>query len=280
MILRWCIINIYNVRLLRVLFDITDVTEAFTLPPPVLALSDGGHLENLGLLPLLKRRLSRIVVVNGGALGPGANYATDLLNALQQARDKLRCSFTSQDNRDVIEDIRDRFVEREESEQPRSYRFKVQYYEKDDGGNKCVGEGVVLFLMPRHPNAGVRWLQDDEWSDFDGTKIDLDESVWGPGPILKASDVDRLGGCCFECCHSQLYSRITAPLLGRFPFHSTVNQMFTSSQHTAYHREGYHACVEAKAVEFLNEVGQNPEVVTEQPQGTAALLSNEKKKKK
>ena len=36
------------------------------MPPPILLLSDGGHFENLASLPLLQRRISRIVVVDGG----------------------------------------------------------------------------------------------------------------------------------------------------------------------------------------------------------------------
>ena len=33
--------------------------------PAVLSLSDGGHIENLGILPLLKLRLQKIVSVGG-----------------------------------------------------------------------------------------------------------------------------------------------------------------------------------------------------------------------
>ena len=63
-------------------------------PPPVLSLSDGGHFENLGVLPLFKRRLERIVAVNGGSVDEAHQSADDLLTALELARTKLNCSFT------------------------------------------------------------------------------------------------------------------------------------------------------------------------------------------
>lgn len=62
-------------------------------PPPVLHLSDGGHYENLGILPLLKRRLENIVIVNGGFTERIDQSAYDLLFALELARTKLNCSF-------------------------------------------------------------------------------------------------------------------------------------------------------------------------------------------
>ncbi|KAK3737444.1 hypothetical protein QZH41_000165 [Actinostola sp. cb2023] len=260
---RWCIINILHVRLLRILLGVTNVGP---VPPPFMSLSDGAHVENLGLLPLLKQRLSRIIVVNGGALESGT-YATDLLLTLQQARVKLRCSFTGVSGRDIHEDIRQEFVEKPSGNQPRSYRFKVTYYEKSGFEEKVVGEGEVILLMPRHPDDGISQFEDCKWIDLDDdVKLDLDESAWGPGPYLKASEVDRLTGCCCECCHCTPLCCVHNPLCGRFPFHSIVNQMFTASQFNAYHREGYRACLEAEADEFLGTHENEDEVVVDQPQ--------------
>ena len=92
-------------------------------PPPVLALSDGGHIENLGLLPLLKLRLKKIVAVDGSRFILDQDYAETLLIALDMARKKLGCSFTAMDGRDIAEDIRDNFVERSPGSQPSSYRY-------------------------------------------------------------------------------------------------------------------------------------------------------------
>lgn len=231
-----------------------------------MSLSDGGHTENLGLLPLLKKRLPRIVAVNGGAVEPGDNYASDLLRALQQAREKLHCSFTGVSGRDISEDVRAEFVDKPFGNQPRSYQFKVTYYEQcGPHVEKEVGKGEILLLMPRHPNHGVRQFQDCKWADFDSdNKMGFDKSIWGPGPALKASDVDRLSGCCCLCCNVKL----PCDLLNGFPNHSTVNQFFTPHQFTAYHREGYHACLEAEAAEFLDNNNNNEtktDVVLKEP---------------
>ena len=91
-------------------------------PPPILHISDGGHFENLALLPLLKLRLPKIVIVNGASCESDAAYGNELKIAIELARERLRCSFSGLDGRDVIEDIRANFVEKEPGDQPRSYR--------------------------------------------------------------------------------------------------------------------------------------------------------------
>ena len=92
-------------------------------PPPVLRLSDGGHVENLGILPLLRLRLKSIISVYGGCAASEQAFCNTLMNALEMARKKLRCSFTGMDGRDINEDIRINFVERSPGNQTRSYRF-------------------------------------------------------------------------------------------------------------------------------------------------------------
>ena len=74
-------------------------------PPPVLRLSDGGHIENLAILPLLKKRLKKIVVADGGHKNKDGEWGESLLKALTLAREKLHCSFIGIDGRDVIEDV-------------------------------------------------------------------------------------------------------------------------------------------------------------------------------
>ena len=93
------------------------------VPPPVLSLSDGGHIENLGILPLLKLRLKKIIAVDGGRTILDQDYGNSLLIALDMARKKLGCSFSGIDGRDIVEDIRDSFVERSPGSQPSSYRY-------------------------------------------------------------------------------------------------------------------------------------------------------------
>lgn len=92
-------------------------------PPPVLRLSDGGHVENLGILPLLKLRLKKIISVHGGRVASDQEFCSTFLNALEMARKKLRCSFTALNGRDISEDIRVNLLERSPGNQPTSYRF-------------------------------------------------------------------------------------------------------------------------------------------------------------
>lgn len=60
---RWLIVHVGFVRFLRQMFFVTNVGPS---PPAILRLSDGGHIENLAILPLLKKRLKKVVVVDGG----------------------------------------------------------------------------------------------------------------------------------------------------------------------------------------------------------------------
>ena len=96
------------------------------MPPPIMLLSDGGHIENLALLPLLKKRLKKIIVVDGGYKDSQKFYGESLLNALMLARTKLNCSFFVSDGGDfdVITDLKNTFVKpRGKKKRPRVYKF-------------------------------------------------------------------------------------------------------------------------------------------------------------
>ena len=92
-------------------------------PPPILWLSDGAHIENLAILPLLKKRLPKIVVVDSGHKDSDDEWGHHLFKALTLASDKLHCSFIGLDGRDVIEDVKEKFVYTPQGHQPRSYRL-------------------------------------------------------------------------------------------------------------------------------------------------------------
>ena len=111
---RWLLVHVPFCRYMRELLGIINTGP---VPPAILRLSDGGHIENLALLPLLKRRLQRIVVVNGGYTVPDSSYGDDLVHALELAREKLGCSFLGANGRDVLSDINCEFVNKDE--QPR-----------------------------------------------------------------------------------------------------------------------------------------------------------------
>ena len=94
------------------------------MPPPILLISDGGHVENLALLPLLKKRLKKIVVVDGGHKEGYEHYGDSLLNALMLARTYLDCSFLRNDGGDVISFLFDEFQEPKKGKLlPRFFKF-------------------------------------------------------------------------------------------------------------------------------------------------------------
>jgi len=75
-------------------------------PPAMMHLSDGGHFENYGLLPLLKRRLPKIILVHGLETKSDDDFAKDIIMAMELARDVLGCSFTSTAGNDVLTHIK------------------------------------------------------------------------------------------------------------------------------------------------------------------------------
>ena len=92
-------------------------------PPAVLLLSDGGHYENLAILPLLQRKLKRIVVVDGGYKDEEEAYGDSILDALMLARSELNCSFYGENDEDVIADLMQMFVKPGRKEKPRYYKY-------------------------------------------------------------------------------------------------------------------------------------------------------------
>ncbi|XP_022799709.1 uncharacterized protein LOC111337638, partial [Stylophora pistillata] len=253
-ITRWFIVHVGFVRFLRQMFFVTNVGPS---PPAILRLSDGGHIENLAILPLLKKRLKKIVVVDGGQKESDQEWGDSLLTALSLARQKLDCSFIGLDGRDVIEDLKNKFVNKPLGHQPRSYRFKVHYFENETVLEEArkVGEGEILLVSPRHPDKGLKRQECVTWKES-LRDVDLEAGEWGLGPQLDAKEADKLTFCCCECCHSDSLQRLSKMMCGTFPQHTTANQFFTPRMFAAYHSEGYNACVEAEAAEFLGTARQ------------------------
>ena len=227
------------------------VTHVGSTPPPVLHLSDGGHIENLGLLPLLKRKLGKIVVVDGG-VKEDEGLGSTLFIALKHAREKLYCSFSGINGRDIYEDFRRKFTDKPHEKQPRSYRFKVEYsHNSGDEDYENKEEGEILYIQPRHPKHGLSGERKN-WHDIAGNvRIEMEADAWGTGPEVEPEEVDRLTCCCCECCHCLPLRLLSEGCCGVFPNHVTANQFFTPIMFSAYHREGYRACTEARVVEFL-----------------------------
>ncbi|XP_068684619.1 uncharacterized protein [Montipora foliosa] len=118
----WFIVHISFVQFVRETFSKNNIGP---MPPPILLLSDGGHVENLALLPLLKRRVKKIVVVDGGHKEDEEHYGNSLLNALMLARTYLDCSFLSKDGGDVTSYMLDAFQDPKMGKLPRVFKVPV-----------------------------------------------------------------------------------------------------------------------------------------------------------
>ncbi|XP_078369689.1 uncharacterized protein LOC144653542 [Oculina patagonica] len=254
---RWFTVHSFFAQYVREMFN---KNNCGPMPPPVMLLSDGGHVENLALLPLLKKKLKKIIVVDGGYKHDEKLYGDSLLNALMLARKKLNCSFLSDSGGDVISDLLEKFVKPAktgEEKLPRFYKFKVQY-ERDEGGVKHDGE--ILLIVPRKPEDGVIDEEDAGNRSTDPSPAFDQPDGLLPGMFLNPEDVDKLTFCCCECCHRLSCHGCSKWFCNAFPQHITANQFFTPLMFEAYHREGYRACTEAKADSFVSE-RQQGEVV-------------------
>ena len=105
---------------MRLLFSLDTIG---SIPPAVLLLSDGGHYENLAILPLLQRKLKRIVVVDGGYKDEEEDYGKSILDALMLACTELKCSFYDKDGKDVISDLMQTFVNPSKEQKSCYYKY-------------------------------------------------------------------------------------------------------------------------------------------------------------
>ena len=128
-------------------------------------------------------------------------------------------------------------------------RFQVRY-PRDEFNEESEGE--ILLIAPRDPKRGVS-------DKVDGTVVDIqpfdEPNGLHHGMTLKEDDVSKLTFCCCECCHQKACHGLPKMFCNQFPHHYTANQFFTPRMFSAYHREGYRACVEANADEFLRDIG-------------------------
>ncbi|XP_028408530.1 uncharacterized protein LOC114531087 isoform X1 [Dendronephthya gigantea] len=272
---RWLTVHL---PIYRFLLSLLNFIHDGPKPPAMLHLSDGGHFENYGLLPLLKLRLPRILVADGSHIKSDDDYADEIIQIMNHAREILGCSFTAMDGGDVLADIRNKYINPEDGMYPRMYEFKVRYSDK---GCHEVREGHIVLISPRSlptedclsgtASESMEMAEIGGQSSRGNTPVtwqtvgeNLDERKWGSGPILKEETINDISGfpaglgCCdcksrCSCCDSFL----------AFPRHTTMNQFFTPRMFTVYHREGYRACMECD--DFLKPASKSfkqPKLVT------------------
>ena len=126
---RWWAVNVPQFNLLRRLMDVQSVGPH---PGFLLEVVGGGQVDNLGLLPLLKRRVNHIIVADGNQYEDG-EIDVELERVLQFARRWLGCKFTAMDGKDLEFDVQHSYVRTKKDGQPHCYQFKVKEIEKVTG---------------------------------------------------------------------------------------------------------------------------------------------------
>ena len=142
----WCNVHIPIYRFIRSMLHIITYGNE---PPAMLHISDGGHFENYGLLPLLKLRLPKILLVHGLEIKSDDDYAKDIVVAMEHARKLFNCSFTSMMGNDVLHSVEEKYG-REVLDHIRDHRCGedvLKYIKNQLGGdvltdikNKFVGK--------------------------------------------------------------------------------------------------------------------------------------------
>eukprot|EP00117_Sycon_ciliatum_P036512 scpid76506/ scgid5365/ len=137
-------------------------------PDYILHISDGGHMENLALLPLLRRRTDYIILADGSLHGT-IDHACLLWDAMNYARMWLGCQFTSLDDTDVDEHMLRTMGYHSDGAAPQAYGLKVKYMGQNElGEEEVVKEGRILMVQPRHPRYRIEgaWSgpTDEDWT--------------------------------------------------------------------------------------------------------------------
>lgn len=218
--------------------------------PSMLYMSDGGHIENMAMLPLLSRRLKKIVIVNGGEDPKNKDFK----KAIDQARDKLGVTVYA----DVINNVNEAIDQFTEDDSRHVLALKVLY------GNKSVGtwwhratdlpdkenkEAMLYFVKPtalhyEDTTPGGKDKQQQElelrrrgkFKYFCRCRKRRDTLPRGEDEFEPARR--HLAGCCCWCCH---LCDCWYAISGWFPFHHTAFQCFTMDQFDSYHSQGVYA---------------------------------------
>jgi hypothetical protein len=205
--------------------------------PRHLILSDGGHSENLALLPLLRARQKFIISMDGGA--DPEQTCDDLLLLMDDASRRWGIHFTPWVPKRTVPvspilqaSPRFPFPRPLHTSVPIQYPpvdlhayIKYDWSQRDLVENSEDRSAMVLAIEVHYP--GVGSLEAET-----GLLLYLK-----PRPYRQATDPEHytyssLHGCCCNSCHGTSFCCSVSTLCcHRFPHHNTANQFFTPSMH-------------------------------------------------
>lgn len=189
--------------------------------PRSVYLSDGGVLENTGILALLQRRQRRILAVYTGEESVGQEMGC-LQKLLQMMHDEdIGYLYNLEDpRRGPLHAIRDCVW-------TDGYLLELGICYYDDVEKRDNILTVLRNKVPPGRSLPI-WQHLSEEEVMGAIAPELDESFEG----MEQSD---LGGCCCDCCHKTWCNRC----FGRFPAPPTSNQLLTPQMFNALCRLGY-----------------------------------------
>jgi len=207
-------------------------------PPLRLFLNDGGLVECLGLISLLRRRCEFMLVTDATA-----DFSLQLVclrETMHLAEAERRCTFFDlSDPRRGAEPLLQEFA----ASRNTHLRIGVLYDSWADASNPLPPRherktGEIFFVRMRLLEAGrhvgSQRITEDEVR-FRRAPTPTEES-----PVTRLFQ-EQLGGCCCDCCHA----RCNCGLMGRFPDIATGNQFLTPTQFVLLCRLGYELSAEA-----------------------------------
>eukprot|EP01138_Halocafeteria_seosinensis_P005863 gb/GECG01005993.1/.p1 GENE.gb/GECG01005993.1/~~gb/GECG01005993.1/.p1 ORF type:complete len:1136 (+),score=73.88 gb/GECG01005993.1/:1-3408(+) len=251
--------------------------------PAQLHLSDGGHTDLIGALPLFCRRCDEIYIAYGGGGADGEGMDEQVMATLKQAEETLGCSFyvpgdsvSNRNGEDVpLSDIRNALHHRwtrtfpedahpffpelipggRNSLRPWSFKFKVVYPRRPEEINDGRGfkEGIVYLLQSRYqPVARNQMYHIDMERAVDTLNYQGEERWRRDAEHGEYNEIhEGLYGVCCQCWSTNRLARSCCEktknlgFLGRFPNHFTFNQCFYPRMYRAYHYHGRQAFLEA-----------------------------------
>jgi len=239
------LLDFYSLRAIEYLpgglqFRILTKYVAWTIrPPPILYLSDGGHTENLALLPLLAKRLPFIIIADGSS---DPDPVSGLRLALKQARNKLPVTFHASkwdQNRRMGDSVKEDLAWELETDMDnwgkqlsqnkcRAFMFKASYNTFHQFKEPGADKSIIIYLKPNPFEPEVDDCNNHRTADHEREKD-------------QRSDLNLECACHRWCCRL----RTCSLLCGTFPEVSTANQFFTPMLWEKFHQQGFAAAFEA-----------------------------------
>ncbi|CAE8722213.1 unnamed protein product [Polarella glacialis] len=223
-------------------------------PPLRLFLNDGGLVECLGLISLLRRRCEFMLVTD--ATADFSMQLVCLRESIRLAEDEQICTFfDQQDPRKGVGPLLLEFAASKASH----VRIGVLYdCWAGDGARlpEARKAGEIFFIRMRLLDEGCyangRRITEDEVMQAATTRTrttggtsstSLSSAAAEQTPRLPSLLREDVGGCCCDCCHTSC----NCGLVGRFPDISTGNQFLTPTQFALLCRLGFELSGEAVA---------------------------------